>query len=168
MCRDPDFIVKLFVSHIRPLLEYCSTLRNPRYVGDCRKLEAVQRRWTKQVSGLGELDYSARLRALNLYSIRGRLLRMDLVKLWKIFHPEIDSDVGLLTYLDRNTHQSTRGHDFKLAIPRCRTEIKRRFFNVRCVQVWNGLPSSVVCAESVGAFKRRIGAAIPDKLFEVI
>ena len=92
---------------------------------------------------------------------------MDLVKLWKIFHPEAGADVGLLEFLDRNTHQSTRGHSLKLAIPRCRTEIKRRFFNVRCVRVWNALPSSVVCAESVGAFKRGLCTAIPNELFEI-
>ena len=167
VCRDPDFMVQLFVSHIRPLLEYCSTVWNLGYIGDVQKLEAVQRRWTKQVSGLYDTEYSARLRSLNLYSVRGRLLRIDLVKLWKVFHTEIEDEVGLLSMLDRHSHASTRGHCFKLAVPRCRTDLKKRFFNVRCVDVWNRLPESVVDASSVNAFKKRLGECIPEQLFSI-
>ena len=165
ICRDPDFMVQLYVSHIRPLLEYCSTVWNLGYVGDLQKLEAVQRRWTKQITGLYETEYSERLRKLNLYSIRGRLLRIDLIKMWKVFHTEIGDEVGLLSMLDRSSHSATRGHCYKLAVPRCRTDLKKRFFNVRCVTVWNSLPASVVDAVSVSAFKGRLDQCIPDQLF---
>ena len=135
------------------------------FEGDLSKLEGVQRRWTKQVSGLYDTEYSARLRSLDLYSVRGRLLRIDLVKLWKVFHTEIEYEVGLLSMLDRHSHASTRGHCFKLAVPGCRTDLKKRFFNVRCVDVWNRLPESVVDAASVNAFKKRLDECIPEQLF---
>ena len=61
-------------------------LWNTGYAEDLRKLERVQRRWTKQVEGLGELPYSERLRQLKLYSVQGRLLRADLIQYWRILH----------------------------------------------------------------------------------
>jgi hypothetical protein len=36
------------------------------------------------VEGLGDLEYGERLRQLQLFSIKGRLLRSDLVLCWKI------------------------------------------------------------------------------------
>ena len=49
-------------------------------------LETVQRRWTRNVEGLSEMDYAARLTQLELFSVKGRLLRANLVKYWKIIH----------------------------------------------------------------------------------
>ena len=42
--RSPDFLMNIFRSHIRPLLEYGSPLWNTGYIGDSKKLENVQRR----------------------------------------------------------------------------------------------------------------------------
>ena len=53
----------------------------------------MQRRWTKQIAGLNNVDYAARLNQLKLFSIQGRMFRADLVKLWKAFNAEVD--VGL-------------------------------------------------------------------------
>ena len=73
VCRSRCFMVTLFVSHIRPILDYCSTLWNLGYLNDVRRLEGIQRRWTKEVVGLGDFDYLDRLRVLELYSIYGRM-----------------------------------------------------------------------------------------------
>ena len=111
----------------------------------------MQRRWTKQIAGLETLSYLERLKKLSLYSIAGRLLRADLIKLWKIFHGNVSEE--LLEQLDRQYHVSTRGHDYKLAIPRCRTDTRRRFFDVRLVHIWNGLSADAVGLQSLIAFK---------------
>ena len=126
VCREPGFMVSLFVSHIRPLLDYCATVWNLGFICDTKKLERIQRRWTKQVEGMQDTCYEARLQQLCLYSIRGRLLRADLIKVWKVFHAR--TDVGLVEMFDRQFHRATRGHQFKLSIPRCRIEIKKKVF----------------------------------------
>ena len=47
--RSPKFMTPLFVTHIRPILDYCSTVWNVGYDGDVTLLEGVQRRWTKNI-----------------------------------------------------------------------------------------------------------------------
>ena len=39
LCRDKDFMITLFKSHIRPLLEFGSTVWNTRYVCDATKVD---------------------------------------------------------------------------------------------------------------------------------
>ena len=156
-------MVPLFVSHIRPLLEYCSTVWNLGFLGDLRKLESVQRSWTRQVDGLESLSYLERMKRLGLYSIYGRMLRTDIIKIWKIFHSEVD--VGLAAVFERRSHAATRGHPFKLSVPICRTELGRRFFGSRCVTHWNRLPSLVVSADSLETFKGLLDASMGDMFY---
>ena len=70
----------LFVMHARPILDYFSCVWNTGYSRDLKLLKSVQRQWTKNVAGLESIDYAARLRELILFSIKGRLLRADLIK----------------------------------------------------------------------------------------
>ena len=160
------FMVTLFTSHIRPLLDYCSTVWNLGYIGDVRKLESVQRRWTKEVDGCSELSYAERIRLLNLFSIWGRMLRTDLIKMWKIFNSVVD--VGLLSILERQSHTATRGHRYKISVLLCRSEVRRRFFNVRSVGIWNNLPAAVVQSDSVSQFKRMLDETLGTKLYRTI
>ena len=166
ICRSKDFMVTLFVSHIRPIIDYGSCLWNVGYLGDVRKLESLQRRWTREIDGLSGLDYISRLKDLGLFSVYGRLLRLDLIKIWRAFNSEVD--VGLSGLFEMAVSVGTRGHSFKMSIPVCRTEIRRRSFGVRRVLVWNGLPSEVVEAPSVTCFKRRLDASLGDVLYSLL
>ena len=58
VCRAPDFMVTLFVSHIRPLIDYCSSVWNLGFIVDSRRLESIQRRWTREVAGFSMMDYA--------------------------------------------------------------------------------------------------------------
>ena len=145
------FMKELYISHIRPLITFASPVWNTGYLGDERKLESVQRRWTRQISGLEDLPYSERLRALNLTSIKGRLLRADLILCWKVFHGECHIKPEQLFELSTSR---TRGHPFKIFKPRIRTDIRRRSFSYRIITPWNNLPHDVITATS--SFKTRL------------
>ena len=166
VCRSPKFMVTIFISHLRPILDYCSTVWNHGYLGDVRKLEGVQRRWTAEVTGLESFSYSDRLKQLNLFSIRGRLLRTDLIKLWKAF--VFDAESNLLSLFERQFHAATRGHSYKLSLPRCYSDTLRRFLSVRVVEIWNGLPASIIEARTLITFKARLDAHMGSKFFEVM
>ena len=75
VCRTPEFMIQVFTTHIRPIIDFCSALWNTGYVGDLRLLESVQRRWTREISGMSNLSYAERLSILDFYSIKGRLYR---------------------------------------------------------------------------------------------
>ena len=54
---------------------------NVGYLGDMRLLESLQRRWTQEIEGVGDMPYTDRLKELELFSIHGRILRIDLIKI---------------------------------------------------------------------------------------
>ena len=156
-------MVTLWVSRILPLIEYACYVWNVGYMRDNRRLESLQRSWIREVVGMNGLDYVSRLRNIGLFSIKGRLLRLDLIKVWKCFNAE--TDVGLINVLELATNVGTRGHNFKISIPVCRSELGRRTFGARVVRVWNSLPSQVVEAATVEAFKSRLDSIVIDDLF---
>ena len=142
LSRSPEFMISVNLAHIRPLMEFASVVWNAGYVGDNKLLESVQRRWTRQIDGLGHLSYEERLVSLNLYSVKGRLLRADLIKYFKIF-----SGLSVISPSDLfqlSPAAYTRGHCFKIFKPHVSLEARRRFFSVRCLDVWNSLPGEVV------------------------
>ena len=51
-------------------------------------------------------------------------------------------------------------------MPRCNTDIKQRFFNVRAIRVWNALPDKVVDSVSLSTFKFNLAKYLGDVLFK--
>ena len=76
--------------------------------------------------------------------------------------------MGLQTIFERHTHGATRGHWFKLSVPRCRSEIRRHFLNVRCVKVWKDLPEHVVEVDSVNIFKGYLDGEYSEMFFQLV
>ena len=164
VCRKPEFMLFLLTTHIRPIIEYCSCIWNTGYQGDLILLESVQRRWTKQIESVKNLEYSDRLRELNLYSVRGRLIRADLIQYWKIFNGK--SHITASDLFQLAPQSGTRGHCYKIFMPSTYTEVRKRFFNVRCIPTWNSLPQHVVTAPSIYCFKKLLAEELGDVLFQ--
>ena len=77
-------------------------------------------------------------------------------------------DVGLNGVIELAKDMGTRGHNFKLAIPVCHSDMGRRKFGVRVVTHWNHLPSSVIEANTITAFKSRLDRALGVKQLEIV
>ena len=167
ICRSAQFMISMFVSNIRPILEYGSPVWNVGYLGDNRMLERVQRRWTKQVQGLSLMDYESRLRQLRLYSVYGRFLRADIIKVGKTYHSERKNQ-DLKNLFIRSQNLTTRGHSYKLLMPRCRTELSKRSLTARVVNIWNALPAHWVETTCIENFKSKLEEFLGRELYKVV
>ena len=82
--RNPNILLNLYKSLVRPHLDYCSSVWNPYYSKDINLLERVQHRFTRLFSELRSLPYEERLRQLGLWSLEERRSRSDLIELFKL------------------------------------------------------------------------------------
>jgi len=67
--RDPHILTKAFITHVRPLLEYCTPVWSPHTACNANKIESCHRWFTKRIKGLYGLDYYQRLAFLGLESL---------------------------------------------------------------------------------------------------
>ena len=80
------------VTYVRPLLEYAVHVWSPYQLEDIARIESVQRRFTKRLSGLSNDNYSSRLETLGLKSLELRRLHQDLMYTYKIIFGLVDLD----------------------------------------------------------------------------
>ena len=125
--RDEDTIKRLYKSLVRPLLEYGNAVWYPRYVYNLKSIEKVQRRATKLVPSLKELDYGGRLHAMKLPSmklpsIQYRIRRGDIIQTYKIIHGINNLNIHVDLFSRSATYQTTRGHPYKLYLRMKQTE----------------------------------------------
>ena len=67
--KEPDMIIKLYKSLVRPIVEYGNPVWGPYYITDQRSIEGVQRHAIKLVSSIRHHTYPERLQILNLPSL---------------------------------------------------------------------------------------------------
>ena len=157
--RDKYIMVPLFKALVRPILEYANVVWCPFLKKDKDKVEKVQRRFTKRIKGMKDLNYEDRLKALKLPSLEYRRLRGDLIEVFKTVHhindPSTTSSLFKM-YTGNDVCNITRGHDFKLG-KCCPTNKKHaNFFTNRVINHWNHLPNNAVNAGTLCTFKASI------------
>jgi hypothetical protein len=83
----------LFQALVRPHLEYAAAVWSPSKSGDIENIENVQRRATKLVPSLRNLEYPDRLKKLKLPTLKYRRLRGDMIETFKIISGIYDREV---------------------------------------------------------------------------
>ena len=84
--RDKRLIIPLYISLVRPHLEYCIQAWRPHMRKYIDKLERVQRRATKLISEISQLSYEERLQQCRLTTLETRRIRGDQIEVFKIMH----------------------------------------------------------------------------------
>ena len=152
---DQETFLYFYTGVIRPKLEYAQAVWNPHLQGNIYAIEAVQRRATQLNPGFSNLEYTERLKKLNLTTLVCRRARGDMLE-----NGQYNS--APILHLDTRTHgTTTRGHQLKVEKGRSRLDVRKHFFTQRVVNLWNALPVNLVSAPTVNAFKNRL-----DKLWK--
>ena len=82
--RDPGLWKDLYVSLVRPHLEYVVQVWNPHLQGDIDKIERVQRRATRIPFGFAKLQFEEILKRFSLTTLKDRRLRGYLIEMYKV------------------------------------------------------------------------------------
>ena len=159
---DGKSFVKLYTALVRPHLEYAQSVWSPHLKKFTDLLENVQIRATKLVDHFGGLDYSERLKRLNLPTLAFRRLRGDLIEMYKHFS-KYDKDIVAESFQPKE--RVNRRHRFQIHERVAEDGVRgvqNNSFYYRIAKVWNNLPSTVVEAPSVDAFKNRLDKEMKD------
>jgi hypothetical protein len=144
----------LYLTWVRPTLEYASPVWSPYKRRNINKIEKVQRRASRLILG-HEVDYKSRLEKLHLLPLYMRREITDLVFLFKIIHELVDIPGGFLSW--KNTGRSLRNSDdMTLTVPFARTDVFKHSYFVRVTRLWNLLPYTLRSIQHLSYFKKQL------------
>mgnify|MGYP002144886812 CR=1 FL=1 len=157
--RDYDFLLRMYITFVRPLLEYSAQVWSPHLLSNIDKIESVQRHFTKSFPGLKDLPYPERLRVLNMQSLEVRRLRADCVLLQKIRLGYVDIPFESLFTL-RSTvasRRDLRSGNNCFHVPVTHLNLRTFAYPIRAARLWNNLPVSITNNNvSIALFKNSL------------
>ena len=158
--RDKKVFIDLYVTYVRPHLEYAVQAWSPWTLGDMDMLESVQRRAVKAVSNLKTGTYFDRLEEVGLSTLQERRIRGDLLQVYRVLtgKDSVSSAAWFTMCQTEGDMVTTRqgGGHLNIVPLDWNTELRRKFWSVRVVNLWNSLPDSIKKAESLNSFKNSL------------
>ena len=133
-------------SLIRPKLEYSVGIWDPHTIKDMDRIEAVQRKAARFVTG----DYGRKSSVTSMLSdlewppLNTRRRELKLALFYKAYSSDVDVQIPFAS--------SCRGASHKYTLPSSRTNIHLHSFFPSTVRTWNNLPEAVVQSENADQF----------------
>ena len=148
--KTEEEMLILYKTLVRPILDYCIPVCRPYLKKDIIKLERVQKKYTKMITGCKKLTYMQRLDKLNLTTLEERHHRADMIQVFKVLNDR--SQVFPVDFLKLSDRLGRR-NSLKLYKKRYCVELCKQSFTSRVVDEWNKLPDKVVLSVDVNHFK---------------
>ena len=118
LSHDALSLSRVYITFVRPLLEYASPVWSPNFKCDVDLVEGVQRAFTRKLFYLCRMapaSYSDRLQLLGLQRLELRCIQSDLLLMFKLTHGVVYS--RLCDVIQRAPRIGLRGHRYKLYVP---------------------------------------------------
>ena len=154
-CRSPRLWQTLYKTYIRPHLEFAIQAWSPYLEKDIETLEKVQRRVTKHIHGLSNLEYDERLKTLRWMRLRARRERGDVILAFQYLHGNVELNLDWQWILP--TGSGIRANDApRITIPPLTQNCQQRtnFFSKRVATSWRNLPTETANSNNLNELKK--------------
>jgi len=157
--NDPEFLIKMYCSYVRPILESSSQIFNPYIKQDISKLENVQKAALKAIFHRSlrhkyteNLNYENLLIMFKLKTLKDRRLILDLICYHKIIY-------GLIKINKQYYPQILSGitrKKFKINSQIANTNIKHHFFLDKMARLYPKLPHEILTCTKLSTFRQKL------------
>ena len=118
-------------------------------------------------TSLSNYSYENSLKKFSLESLNIRRIKFDLIYIYKIVYGFVDIDCCKFFDFSLNLN-ITRTNGLKLKLPICRTNLRLNSFPNRVINIWNKLPSDVVCTPTISIFKKRLSTELICRIINIL
>jgi hypothetical protein len=153
LSNNLDLLLMIYKMYVLPVLMYCSPVWSPQTHDDILKLEKIQKKFTKSLSGYKDLSYKERLTKSNLKSLELSRIFADLIFCYKILHDLVDINKSHF-FAFESCDTRTRSHGLKMRAIKPNCNIALFSYGYRVTKIWNNLSPNTVWAPSLNLFKR--------------
>ena len=143
-------LLRLYISLVRPHLEYAAAVWDPHLQCNIQHLESVQKFALRVCTEHWHHDYLELLEQAQLTTLAKRRLYLKLCHIYKIINNLCHFPTNAISL---STNRSHRSRSFQLNQPFARTNSYYNSFLPHAIFHWNSLPNPVLCATSIREFK---------------
>ena len=155
--RNVWILLHVYITYVRPKLEYNTVIWSP-YLKKDFELESVRKKFTRDICVRCNISFNSyfdRLNKLNIKSLKYRRLEFDMIYMYKICYDLCD--VKFSDFFDSLQTGDNLHH--KLTVKCIKSPKLNSYLHFFCnliPSVWNSWPESIVCANTLPAFKSKL------------
>ena len=149
---DMATLFTLYVTLVRPHLEYACSVWCPHLQRDIKKIEQVQKFGLRMCTRRWNADYNELLLLFNIPSLHDRRCYLSLCTMYKIIYENAEFPPNFFTPKPPS-HLRSSTSALLFIQPFAKTNIRKYSFLPHISSIWNNLPTHVTKAQSLMAFK---------------
>lgn len=151
---EPDALRQLYISLVRPHVEYACHVWAPSTSRDINAVESVQKFFCKMAThNWNGTSYEELLSLTDLPTLEKRRVELKLCHMFKIVNNLIFFPQDVVERREEPLYHFRSFHNFTLSQPFARTSAYLNSFIPHTISLWNKLPTDVVSSPSLHSFK---------------